>query len=577
MQQHKNKCSSCLITGVPSSLDVLVMFRSQLIIKLQARIGNYWSALTYSLLPNEESETIRTAFRQVREAVENHGLGFSFNTEVMFDFDQHMRKVYKEEIGEKYKHKLRGCSFHFGQCICNYVNGKHFMEKYKDTDNTILRSTIRAALGIPYLREEDIDNVQEELHSIFDHIEEKDPETYKFLTEFVDEYVQGYWINNFEKSEISFWGDLSHFSSEHMTNNAIESWNNEFYTLLGRKAHPNPYFFASTIKKALDINKWILGLVDKGDYLEVKSRTAKCAINKRNRLKLQYIQSLGVAQNEEMRRKARLKYMITTGSTNTRIMAKGKKKMAREKKEEIPMNEKEDVPKGRPSHQRVRAPESKKCRFCGKVLKSRSGAKNHERVCKKRTISEDKLKCRYCSRPYKVKFYLTQHEKKCRVNVSEEDSSEEESLSESMLLSEEESFNEEMEDDLFSESNQSGIADEVEVEVTEEENAVDKLKRISTELLYTDEESSMGSLLDQLEEFGANIEDMEKSGAGFILRNLTQCTSGYVGLRITKMYQELIQKGMVQEKMSNEYSGQSESCSKDQDDSRRKSKRLRGL
>ena len=76
-----------------------------------------------------------------------------------------------------------------------------------------------------------------------------------------------------------------------------------------------------------------LGLVDKGEYLEVKSRTAKCAINKRNRLKLHFIQNLGVAQNEEMQRKAVLKYMITTGSTNTRIMAKGRKKMAREKKE----------------------------------------------------------------------------------------------------------------------------------------------------------------------------------------------------------------------------------------------------
>ena len=137
--------------------------------------------MTYSLLPNEETETIRTAFRQVRKAVENQGQGFSFNTEVMFDFDQHMRNVYKEEIGEKYTHKLRGCIFHFGQCICSYVNGKHFMEKYKDTDNTILRDTIRAALGIPYLREEDIDNVQANLHSIFDHIEETDPETFKFL------------------------------------------------------------------------------------------------------------------------------------------------------------------------------------------------------------------------------------------------------------------------------------------------------------------------------------------------------------------------------------------------------------
>ena len=102
--------------------------------------------------------------------------------------------------------------------------------------------------------------------------------------------------------------------------------------------------------------------------------------------------------------------------------------------------------------------------------------------------------------------------------------------------------------------NQSGIAEEVEVEVAEEENAVDKLKTISTELIYTDDESNMGSLLDQLDKYGENIEDMEKSGAGFILRNLAQYTSGYAGLRITKMYRELIQKGMNEEKMSYEYS-----------------------
>ena len=311
--------------------------------------------------------------------------------------------------------------------------------------------------------------------------------------------------------------------------------------------------------------------------MEVKSRTAKCAINKRNRLKLHFIQNLGVAQNEEMQRKAVLKYMITTGSTNTRIMAKGRKKMAREKKEEIQRDEEVGVPKGRPSYQRVRAPESKKCRFCGKVLKSRSGAKSHEKVCKKRITTKESMKCRNCAKPYKVKFYLTQHEKKCRVNVSEEESSEEESLSESLLLSEEESLNEEIEDDLFSDFDQSEGAEEIEVEVAEEENTIEKLKKISTELLYTDNKSRMKVLLDQLEECNENVEDMETSGAGFILRNLAQYTSGYLGLRITKMYQELIEKGMNEEKMSGEISDQSASCSKDQDDGRRKSKRLRGM
>ena len=61
------------------------------------------------------------------------------------------------------------------------------------------------------------------------------------------------------------------------------------------------------------------------------------------------------------------------------------------------------------------------------------------------------------------------------------------------------------------------------------------------------------------------------------MRNLAQHTSGYVGLRITKLYQELIKKGMNEEQMSGEISEQNASCSKVQDDSQRKSKRLRGL
>ena len=78
--------------------------------------------MTYTVLPNESSETIRTAFKQVRAAVEANGGGFTRNCEVMFDFDKNLRQVYMEEIGNDYGHKLRGCSFHFGQCACNFVN-----------------------------------------------------------------------------------------------------------------------------------------------------------------------------------------------------------------------------------------------------------------------------------------------------------------------------------------------------------------------------------------------------------------------------------------------------------------------
>ena len=88
--------------------------------------------MTYTVLPNESSETIRTAFKQVREAVEANGGAFTRNCEVMFDFDKNLRQVYMEEIGNDYGHKLRG--WHMDLM---YVGNGHSYEKHK----LVLQST----------------------------------------------------------------------------------------------------------------------------------------------------------------------------------------------------------------------------------------------------------------------------------------------------------------------------------------------------------------------------------------------------------------------------------------------------
>lgn len=88
------------------------------ILIFQARVDECWAPLTYTLLPNEEEETLKIAYEQVRKAAESHGKGFTMECEVMFDFDGNLRNTYKEVIGNDYKHTCRGCSFHFGQCIC---------------------------------------------------------------------------------------------------------------------------------------------------------------------------------------------------------------------------------------------------------------------------------------------------------------------------------------------------------------------------------------------------------------------------------------------------------------------------
>ena len=83
------------------------------------------------------------------------------------------------------------------------------MGRYKD--NVILRDTIQAAIGISYLREEDLQFVAQDLHTIFDSIEESDPRTFKFLKKFVDNYIQGYWLTAWDKSEVCFFWRYKHF------------------------------------------------------------------------------------------------------------------------------------------------------------------------------------------------------------------------------------------------------------------------------------------------------------------------------------------------------------------------------
>ena len=109
-----------------------------------------------------------------------------------------------------------------------------------------------------------------------------------------------------------------------MTNNALERHNSEVYELLGRHPHPNPYYFMTCIRSALQTNQKLLAWVENGDHVEVRSRDAKTSALKRQRLKVQFLDRLKRARNEHDTRRARLRYMICTGRTGAKI-AKGRK------------------------------------------------------------------------------------------------------------------------------------------------------------------------------------------------------------------------------------------------------------
>ena len=68
-------------------------------------MDNLWAPLTHTILPNEDTATLKTAFKQVRKAAEEHGNGFARFTEIMCDYDGHLREAYKETIGNDYQHR----------------------------------------------------------------------------------------------------------------------------------------------------------------------------------------------------------------------------------------------------------------------------------------------------------------------------------------------------------------------------------------------------------------------------------------------------------------------------------------
>ena len=116
--------------------------------------------------------------------------------------------------------------------------------------------------------------------------------------------------------------------------------------------------------------------------VEVRSRDARKSALKRQRLKVQFLDRLKRARNEEDIRRARLRYMICAGRTGAKI-AKGRKQSKKKSLKKATTSKTKQSPKrlGRPSYIREKAPQQKKCRHCGKLLASKSGCKNHEKIC----------------------------------------------------------------------------------------------------------------------------------------------------------------------------------------------------
>ena len=94
------------------------------------------------------------------------------------------------------------------------------------------------------------------------------------------------------------------------------------------------------VRNALETNQKQLAWVENGDFVEVRSRDARKSALKRQRLKVQFLDRLKRARNEEDIRRARLRYMICAGRTGAKI-AKGRKQSKKKSLKKKPWHQRQ--------------------------------------------------------------------------------------------------------------------------------------------------------------------------------------------------------------------------------------------
>lgn len=190
--------------------------------------------LVFGLLPNKREETYTRFFTLIREAAFQRGIELAPGT-VLVDFEiaswSAIASVFPEST-------IRGCFFHYCQCIWRKVQGCGLAVRYTEDDN--LKRLVRRAAVLPLVPSADVEDVW------FSALEENNDNTPE-VTRFTD-YVTETWVEGRRQG----W---NHFDNDgpRTTNNA-ESWHSKINRLC-TSPHPNVYTLLRTLQKIQATNE----------------------------------------------------------------------------------------------------------------------------------------------------------------------------------------------------------------------------------------------------------------------------------------------------------------------------------
>lgn len=192
--------------------------------------------LVYGLLPGKSEQIYTRFFNLIKAKCIDIGLQLQPAT-VMVDFETATINAAKTVFPGA---TLRGCFFHFTQCIWRKTQQTGLQIAYKEIEAVTL--LVRRAAALPLVPEDKVEDVW------FDALTEFENADVNTNTMPFTDYVTTQWV----ESDRHLWNHFDHEGPR--TTNHLEGWHSKIKKRI-QKAHPNIFTFINHIKQIQAVNE----------------------------------------------------------------------------------------------------------------------------------------------------------------------------------------------------------------------------------------------------------------------------------------------------------------------------------
>lgn len=208
--------------------------------------------VVYGLLPDKETETYSRFFLLLKAKANQLGMSLSPSI-VQTDFEKAIQNAVVSEFDVQ---RLRGCYFHFNQCIWRAVQRFGLTTRYKEDE--LVGKSVRRAFGLPFVP---LDQVEELWMHVVSLVDEGDGVLFQFLDYVTNTFVDDL-VAKFPKEIWSHYDNIDSSERQIRTNNHLESFHGKIKKTFNR--HPNIYQFIEHLKNEQESQELNLRLLRSG-------------------------------------------------------------------------------------------------------------------------------------------------------------------------------------------------------------------------------------------------------------------------------------------------------------------------